>query len=159
MSVTLTYSRAVSLLALLCFGLPLAHSDSGLAAGDEATSADIIDYDSQGIPRLCSAGAVGSSSSSSTLARKLASAEVATLSSNYCSWECIPSVIRGDGIEKFRFEVALPGQSVSRLTLHLRTYLRGASTNTDIHLLDNGVAPDRLAAGVRDLDALEPMAL
>ncbi len=101
----------------------------------------IIGVDREGVPIICD-------SATGTPANLVAGGTHATLSllpAGMRSWECIPNVIRDDGIESFRVEVDVNGPA-TRVTFEVRTnfFISQSGSNT-VTLRDDGLGGDRIA--------------
>ena len=110
----------------------------------------IIGTDSQGIPVLCGSDdsqAVASPLQISPLGKPPLPPPPTVLPSGMRSWECVPSVIRADGVDFFRLEVDVNGV-VSDVVLTLAAgtaYLNFASGPLTQNLHDDGLNGDRIA--------------
>lgn len=126
MSVTPSQLESGHLLSLAQQGIP---QESILGVGDN------------GVPRVCGTGlqtttslVVGGTNSTSSL-----------LPAGMRSWECIPNVIRNDGIESFRVEVDLNGP-VNKVTFEVNTdHFVAASGTNFVTLRDDGLSGDKVA--------------
>jgi hypothetical protein len=130
---------STSLMAVPQSQLTTSHLDALAQQG--IPQEQIIGVDANGVPIICSESkpttanlADGDSISSSSL-----------LPVGMRSWECIPGVIRNDGIESFRLEVDVNGP-VTQVTWDSFTgYLVAESGSNNIVLRDDGLNGDRVA--------------
>jgi hypothetical protein len=108
----------------------------------------IIDTDFRGIPILCGlddsviAGGIGQVSAKT---KPPPPPPPTVLPAGMRSWECVPSVIRADGVDSFRLEVDVNGV-VSNVVLTLTSdYLKFVSGTNTQNLRDDGLNGDRVA--------------
>jgi len=110
-----------------------------LASQSQAELRDVVQVDSQGIPVRC----VSPLASAANL-EPLSPLSAAALPAGTRGWECIPGVIRGDGVETFRLEVDVNGAATAVRLTGLPVYLIGPAP-APIALHDDGLAPDLVA--------------
>lgn len=98
------------------------------------TEGRIMGVDSAGIPMVC--GYEGPSSSIAPLRRVKDSSEAR-------GWECVPGVIRDDGVDSFRLEVNT-AVAVAGVSLHIYGIELDVPAGTTLTLRDDGLNGDRV---------------
>jgi hypothetical protein len=112
-----------------------------LLAQQGVSQASVVGVDADGVPRVCGTGL----ETSANLVSGGTNAALNLLPAGMRSWECIPNVIRNDGIESFRVEVDANGPA-NRVTFEVRTnfFISQSGSNT-VTLRDDGLSGDRVA--------------
>lgn len=101
----------------------------------------ILGVDADGVPRVCGTGL----ETAATLVLAGNNTTLNLLPAGMRSWECIPNVIRDDGVESFRVEVDVNGP-VSRIIFDVNTnYFISLSGSNTVPLRDDGLNGDRIA--------------
>lgn len=109
-----------------------------LLSAEGIARSQIIDIDSEGVPRLCGTGIQGDAAAIAAISYSRNTLPPATR-----SWACIPSVIRSNGIDVFRLEVNANGP-VNGVTLDAISNLLAPPSGTPVTLLDDGAGEDQV---------------
>src|SRR4051812_47896673 len=134
-------------LDFLAFACCLMTSVNALS-GENVKNHRTIATDFRGVPLLCGSDhlqVTASASQMSPSAKPHPPPPPTVLPSGMRAWECVPSVIRADGVDSFCLEVDVNG-IVSNVVLTLTSdYLRFVSGINTQNLRDDGLNGDRVA--------------
>lgn len=110
-----------------------------VASTANAQPPDVLRVDPQGIPVWCPPPHVVA-----TRARSQNTNSISALPAGTRGWECIPGVIRGDGVETFRLEVDVNGSAQSVRLTSVSPYVIAPSAEP-VSLHDDGLGSDLVA--------------
>lgn len=110
-----------------------------VASTANAQPPDVLRVDPQGIPVWCPPPHVVA-----TRARSQNTNSISALPAGTRGWECIPGVIRGDGVETFRLEVDVNGSAQSVRLTNVSPYVIAPSAEP-VSLHDDGLGSDLVA--------------